>query len=160
MSVAAPAAIRPATARDLDRIAALWSALASHHEALDPAFRQRPDAAAAVRELLARHLRDPDAALFVCELQGDLVAFCGVRIDRAPPILAETERVEITDLAVREGQRRRGIGRALAQAALDWASRRGLRRIEVRVASGNAEGQGFWRALGFDALMDVLQRRV
>ena len=32
--------------------------------------------------------------------------------------------------------------------------------FEVRVASGNAEGQAFWRALGFDDLMDVLHKRL
>ena len=160
MSASPPGAIRPAAPRDLDRLAALWSALAAHHEGIDPLFRQRPDAAARIRELLARQLADPDAALFVCDVEGDLVAFCGVRIDRVPPIFEETERVEITDVAVREDQRRRGIGRALAQTAFDWASQRGLRRVAVRVAVRNVEGQGFWRALGFDALMDVLHRRL
>ena len=55
---------------------------------------------------------------------------------------------------------RSGIGRALCDAALAWASERGQRRVEVRVAVGNVEGQGFWRALGFRDLMDVLQRRL
>jgi hypothetical protein len=31
-------------------------------------------------------------------------------------------------------------------------------RVEVRVAVRNAEGQAFWRALGYDDLVDVLQR--
>jgi hypothetical protein len=48
----------------------------------------------------------------------------------------------------------------LAAAALDWTAERGVDRVEVRVASGNAEGQAFWRGLGFDDLMDVLQRRL
>jgi ribosomal protein S18 acetylase RimI-like enzyme len=160
VSSPAPGAIRAAAPRDLDRVAALWTALAAHHARLDPLFRQRPGTDAAVRKLLAAQLRDPDAALFVCDLDGDLVGFCGVRIDRAPPVFEETARVEITDLGVREGLRRRGIGRALCEAALAWAAQRGHRRVEVRVAAANAEGQGFWRALGFRDLMDVLHRRL
>jgi ribosomal protein S18 acetylase RimI-like enzyme len=156
----APGAIRAARPRDLDRVAALWSALAAHHARIDPLFRQRPGSDSTVRALLAAQLRDPDAALFVCDVDGDLVGFCGVRIDRSPPVFEETARVEITDLGVREGLRRRGIGRALCEAALAWASGRGQQRVEVRVAVGNAEGQGFWRALGFADLMDVLQRRL
>lgn len=155
-----PGAIRAAHPRDLDRVAALWSALAAHHEALDPLFRQRGDADAAIRALLDAHLRDPDALLLVCDLEGDLAGFCAARIDRAPAVFEETERAEITDLAVREQRRRRGIGRALAEAALAWVEERGLSRVEVRVASRNVEGQGFWRALGFGDLMDVLQRRL
>lgn len=153
-------AIRPAALRDLDRLAALWSALASHHAPLDPLFRLRPDAGVAIRALLESQLRDPDAALFVCELGGDLAGFCAVRALRAPPVFEETERAEIGDLAVRDGRRRRGIGRALAEAALAWVAARGLGRVEVRVASANREGQAFWRALGFGDLMDVLQRRL
>ena len=30
----------------------------------------------------------------------------------------------------------------------------------IQVAHGNREGQAFWRALGFDPLMDVLHRRL
>ena len=38
--------------------------------------------------------------------------------------------------------------------------RNGMKRVEVRVASRNPEGQAFWRALGFGDLMDVLHRRL
>ena len=160
MSPDPPGAIRAAAPRDLDRVAALWTALAAHHGRIDPLFRPRADCDASVRALLAAQLRDPDAALFVCDAGGELLGFCGVRIDRAPPIFEETARVEITDLGVREGARRRGVGRALCEAALAWARARGHGRVEVRVAAGNPEGQGFWRALGFGDLMDVLQRRL
>jgi ribosomal protein S18 acetylase RimI-like enzyme len=147
-------------ARDLDRVAALWTALSAHHAALDPLFRLRPGADSEIHDLLAAQLRDPDAAVFVCESGGDLEGFCSVQIDRAPPIYREQERVEITDLGVREAARRRGIGSALVAAAYEWIAGRGVERVEVRVAARNTEGQAFWRALGFDDLMDVLQRRL
>lgn len=154
--------IRPAVRDDIDRIAVLWMAITEHHAALDPLFRMRPGAAPEIHRLLDAVLRDPDAAIFVYEeeaerpLQGMII----VRVDRAPPILVEVERAEITDLGVRSSARRRGIGRALAGRARDWVSGRGVERIEVRVASANSEGQAFWRALGFGDLMDVLQKRL
>ena len=40
----------------------------------------------------------------------------------------------------------------------DWLRERGVPRVEVRVAVRNAAGQAFWRALGYDDLVDVLQR--
>ncbi|MEZ4291270.1 MAG: GNAT family N-acetyltransferase [Myxococcota bacterium] len=83
-----------------------------------------------------------------------------VRIDRAPPILEETERAEITDLGVRPEWRRRGMGRRLVEAAQAWVRDRGVARIEIQVASGNREGQAFWRAMGFADLMDVLHKRL
>ncbi len=153
-------AVRRAVARDLDRVAALWCAITEHHARLDPLFTLRPDAAAEIDALLRTQLADSDAAVFVWEERGDVPGFCIVRIDRAPPILAETTRAEITDLGVRPAARRRGIGRALAAAATGWARGCGVRRVEVQVASRNAEGQAFWRALGYGDLMDVLHRRL
>jgi GNAT superfamily N-acetyltransferase len=153
-------AIRRASLRDLDQLTALWRAINAHHSHLDPLFTERSEAAAEARELLRAQLADEDAAFFVCEREGELVGFCGARIDRAPPILVEVERAQVTDLYVVETLRRRGIARALVAAALEWVRARRVARVEVRVVSGNREGQAFWRALGFEDLLDVLHRRL
>jgi len=152
--------IRSAHPRDLDRVAALWIALTEHHASEDPLFALRPNAGAEICRLLTATLGDPDAAIFVYEHDGALLGFCTVRIDRAPGIQVEVERAEITDLMVSANQRRRGVGRALVERALGWVEERGVERCEVRVASRNSEGQGFWRSVGFGDLMDVLQRRL
>ena len=116
--------VRPARMQDLDRIAAMWTAITRHHEALDPLFRMRSDADGELRELLSAMLRDVDAELLVYDVDGDLPGICIVRVDRAPPILEEIERAEITDLGVREDFRRRGIGRELVAEAFQWAKDR------------------------------------
>ena len=152
--------VREARARDLDRVAALWSAITRHHEPLDPLFRMRPDGDSELRELLSGLLRDSDALVLVYDAAGDLPGMCIVRVDRAPPILEEVERAEITDLGVREDQRRRGIAARLVAAAIAWVRASGIERVEVQVAHGNAEGQGFWRSQGFGDLMDVLHKRL
>jgi len=152
--------IRRATARDLDRVVVLWSALTEHHAAHDAVFTPRSGAEAEIRRLLDATLRDPDAAIFVCEGEIGFVGYCVVRVARAPSILMETERAEITDLLVGENERRRGLGRALVGCALRWVEERGVARCEIRVHARNAEGQAFWRSLGFDDWMDVLQRRL
>ena len=106
-------AARRAGPRDLDRLAALWGASVGHHAQLDPLFTLRTGAEEGIRELLAARLRDRDGAIFVWDRDGDLPGFCAVRVDRAPPLLVEVERAEITDLVVREDQRRHGVGSAL-----------------------------------------------
>jgi len=152
--------IRSADSGDLEPVAALWIALSEHHASGDSLFALRPDAGVEICRLLAAILRDPNAAIFVYERDGALLGFCTVRIDRAPPIQVEVQRAEITDLMVLAGERRRGLGRALVERALGWVKERGVERCEVRVASLNAEGQDFWRSIGFDDLMDVLHRRL
>ena len=157
-----PGQIRPARPQEIDRIAALWSLITDHHASLDPLFRMRrgPVAEGELRELLRALRRDPDAEFFVCDVEGTPVGLCIVRIDHAPPILEETERAEISDVGVRPEWRRRGIARRLVEAAQAWVRERGVARIEIQVASGNREGQAFWRAMGYADLMDVLHKRL
>ena len=154
--------VRPARPQEIDRVAALWGLITDHHAALDPLFRMRrgPVAEGELRELLRALRRDPDVEIFVYDHRGTPEGLCIVRIDRAPPILEETERAEITDVGVRPEWRRRGIARQLVEAAQAWVRDRGVARIEIQVAAGNREGQAFWRALGYGHLMDVLHKRL
>ena len=152
--------VREAAVRDLDRVAALWSAITLHHAPLDPLWRMRAGAGDELRALLGDLLRDAQVAIFVYEERGDLPGLCIVRIDRSPPILEETRRAEITDIGVREDHRRQGIASALLGEALLWVDCQRVSRVEVQVARANAEGQAFWRARGFDPLMDVLHKRL
>ena len=159
---AALGAVRVAKHQEIDRVAALWGLITEHHEPLDPLFRMRrgPVAEGELRELLRALHRDPDAVILVFDRAGTPEGLCIVRIDRAPPILEETERAEITDLGVRPELRRRGVGRRLVEEAHEWVRDRGVARVEIQVAHGNREGQAFWRALGYGDLMDVLHKRL
>jgi ribosomal protein S18 acetylase RimI-like enzyme len=152
--------VRRAGPRDLDRLAALWTALLAHHAGLDPVYRAGSGAEAAWRHLAEGLLARPGAALFVSESGGVPVGLCAVEIAQASPFLAERARAEITELWVEPAARRRGVGRALAEAALAFAGSRGVSRVEIRVHARNAEGRSFWRALGFEPFVDVLARRL
>jgi GNAT superfamily N-acetyltransferase len=129
-----------------------------HHQAFDPHWQVAPSAEDEWRPLLERLLSDTDAEVLVWDEEGDLLGFCTAQIEEAPPVVEERARAEITDLFVRGDCRRRGIGRRLVEAVTAWLRERGVPRVEVRVAARNAEGQAFWRALGYDDLVDVLQR--
>ena len=160
--------VRVARMQEIDRVAALWAMITEHHADLDPLFRMRRGTVAEgeLRELLRAIARDPDAQILVFDAaaegveQSELVGLCIVRVDRAPPILEETERAEITDVGVRPAERRRGVARMLVEEAMDWVRDRGVERVEIQVASGNPEGQAFWRALGYADLMSVLHKRL
>jgi len=170
--------VRVARMQEIDLVAALWALITEHHAGLDPLFSMRrgPVAEGELRELLRALARDPDAQIFVYDAtgsdatgsdasdggdrKGQLEGLCIVRIDRAPPILVETERAEITDLGVRPALRRQGIARLLVEASMGWVRDRGVARVEIQVASGNREGQAFWRAMGYTDLMDVLHKRL
>ncbi len=154
--------VRVARPNEIDRVAALWALITEHHATLDPLFKMRrgPIADGELRELLRTLHRDPDAEILVYVRHETPEGLCIVRIDRAPPILEETERAEITDLGVRPAMRRQGIARRLVEEAQAWVRDRGVARVEIQVATGNREGQAFWRAIGYGDLMDVLHKRL
>ena len=60
-----------------------------------------------------------------------------------------TDAGEITDFAVHRPLRRRGVGRALVDAAADWAKERKLRALWVEPRADNAEAIEFYLSLGF-----------
>lgn len=164
--------LRRAGAEDLGPVTALWLALGREHARLDAHWAMRDGAEREARELLRAMLRDPASRVVVA---GDTragaargaatpgssaLALCVTRIDEAPPILHETRRGEISDLWVEPHARRNGLGRALVEDAVSWLRASGVSRVEVRVAVRNEAGRAFWRALGFGAFVDVLDRRL
>lgn len=152
-------ALRRARDRDLDRLLALYDRLAEHHAAAGPAFALRASAGEHLRGHLAARLRDPEACLLVAEDGGDLLGFCLASVAHRPAFFEEVERVEVEGLFVRPEHRRGGLARALVEAALDAVDPGRRLRVELAVARGNPEGEGFWRSLGFAPVMDVMERR-
>lgn len=153
--------VRAAAARDLDRLAALASALFDHHASAGARFALALGHEDELPVLLAGLARDPEHALLVAEApDGNLHGFVLASVVRRTGPFAESERGEIDWLFVREGVRRRGAGRKLAAAALVWLRERGAGRVQVHVDRDNRVGRAFWDAQGFAPAMDVLERHL
>jgi putative acetyltransferase len=52
-------------------------------------------------------------------------------------------------MSVRASHRRRGIGRALLEAGIEWARGIGITRLELYVFADNAPAIALYEALGF-----------
>jgi ribosomal protein S18 acetylase RimI-like enzyme len=121
-----------------------------------------PAVAPAVAELLVEFNGEgvsPEAlARRMAEVQGLETAFLGERDGKAagllvlrivPTLSGADDWAEITEIYVRPQFRRRGIGRALVEAALDYGRRRGCREFHLLVDPSNEAGQAFYADLGF-----------
>jgi ribosomal protein S18 acetylase RimI-like enzyme len=75
----------------------------------------------------------------------------------------DAEDCWLEDLYVRDDARGKGLGRALTEAVLERARRRGCRRVELDVNSENPPALALYRSLGFDTGktggQDILMRR-
>ncbi len=57
----------------------------------------------------------------------------------------------IDELVVDEGARGQGVGRALIQAAIEWARAQACSEVEVSTEMDNTAAQAFYRRLGFES---------
>ena len=83
--------------------------------------------------------------VLIAESQGELVGFLVLSYVSALTGL----RAWIDDIAVDPSYRRQGIGRALVEAAIQRASRRGATHLFMDTSRGNPDAQRFYRACGF-----------
>lgn len=95
----------------------------------------------------------PDDVL-VAELGGTVAGY--VLLGRATPLPASDHVLAIAGLAVDPALQGRGVGRALVEAAVAEATRRGARRLTLRVLGPNVPARRLYAACGF-AVVGVLR---
>lgn len=83
----------------------------------------------------------------VAEVEGSLAGYIGLH--HPTPLLSNRHVLSITGLAVEPLLRRHGVGRALVEAAVAEARRRGTRKLSLRVLAHNAAARRLYEAAGF-----------
>jgi RimJ/RimL family protein N-acetyltransferase len=87
----------------------------------------------------------PDAAVFVADAAGDVVGRLSLARDAHPA----SRHVADLGLMVAAEHRRRGIGWALLEQAVDWARRSGVRKLELHVFPHNEPAIALYERFGF-----------
>jgi RimJ/RimL family protein N-acetyltransferase len=90
--------------------------------------------------------RHPDAAVFVAEEDGQVLARMSLARDPHPA----SRHVADLGLMVAAEHRRRGIGRLLLDAAVDWARVSGVTKLELHVFPWNEPALRLYEAFGFE----------
>ncbi len=99
------------------------------------------------REAITRYLARNPGLSFVARDEGRLVG----------AVLTGTDgrRGYLQHLAVATSHRRRGVGRALAERAVEALRALGIAKCHLMVREENAEARAFWERLGWKARADV-----
>jgi ribosomal protein S18 acetylase RimI-like enzyme len=105
-----------------------------------------PDRLAALKQVFAGHLQRPDLVARLAVIDGAPAAVVAMQLRE--PFFAIAPQAWIAELAVAEGVRRSGIGRALLATALAEAGRRGANAAVLEcdaaaAARGLLAGEGF-----------------
>jgi ribosomal protein S18 acetylase RimI-like enzyme len=140
----------------IPQVVEVWTELMAHHAPLDPLFQDlSPDATSIWERYMREHMASSDGVVFVALDGEEVVGFLMAQLSEYPPVFNGRKHGSIADTAVKEGRRREGIGTMLVARVMEWFKEKGIRRIEVRVAHVNPEGQAFWAKQGFKDIMDV-----
>jgi len=86
------------------------------------------------------------AEILVAETEGAVVGICSIYYDIDSVRFGRRAWVE--DLAVDPGQRSRGIGKALLDAAKDWARGHGASHLELDSADARTDAHRFYEREG------------
>ena len=85
------------------------------------------------------------------------VGFCSLHL--RPWLTADHPYAELTELFVRPGWRRRGVGTALVRRAEAMARDRGARDLVLLTGFRNAAAQAFYRAMGYEDYCLAMRRK-
>jgi len=136
--------VRRADPADAPALVALAAAVSAEPEGwlIGSGWRSAGDE----RRFLRAVRRHPDAAVFVAELEGEIAGRMSLARDPHP---ASTHVADL-GLMVDIRFRRRGIGRALLEAAVEWAREHRVAKLELHVFPWNEPAIGLYESFGFE----------
>jgi RimJ/RimL family protein N-acetyltransferase len=138
--------VRPAEPGDAQGLKDLGDEVSAEPEgwlATDDGWRSAADE----RRYLRAIRRYPHAAVFVAEAEdGSVVGRLSLARDQHPA----SRHVADVGLMVARSYRRRGVGRALLAAAVEWAREHDVRKLELHVFPYNEAAIGLYERFGFE----------
>jgi GNAT superfamily N-acetyltransferase len=140
--------VRIARAEDLDTVARL-ALVEIQHRSAAPTFL--PPHAPPPADLVAKHraLHEGGAVHLVAALDGRDVGLLTVELTSPVPRLCPDGQPYIGPTVTLPGERGKGVGHALVDAALTWAYDHGYRWVSVDFDTANPLSRPFWLNAGF-----------
>ena len=143
------ARVREAVPAEVERVLGMYEWLFAPPGSVPP--RWDPERA---RSAIADAIADQEAAVLVSEHRGYLLGFCTAYLELNSVRFGP--RCWVEDLAVSPEHRSQGVGKALLDAAKDWARERGASHLELDSSDARADAHRFyereepsWRSVCF-----------
>jgi RimJ/RimL family protein N-acetyltransferase len=141
---------------DLAALEPVWNALQAHHAEITPELgpgappRATAEAWRIRRSKYERWLQDPDTFFVIAEADGDPAGYACVTLGMPYASWATGDRLaELETLTVLAGQRGKGIGASLLEAAWQRLAELGVEEMAITTTVTNVDAQRFYGRHGF-----------
>jgi GNAT superfamily N-acetyltransferase len=131
------ASVRPAVPEELERVLGMYEWLFASPGSVPPGWD--PDQA---RERLAAAIEGPGSVVLVAEHRGDVLGLISAYIDLESVRFGR--RCWVEDLAVSPVHRSEGVGKALLDAAKEWAREEGASHLELDSGDERLDAHRFY----------------
>ncbi|MFL9601274.1 GNAT family N-acetyltransferase [Aeromonas dhakensis] len=150
--------IRKAREQDIDAILELNRQIGEIHFAQAPQVFCPPSPEE--RAFLLAAIAAEGRLFCVAEQDGAVAGFLTARIDinETIPFLSKEPICRIGTLVVHEGQRSRGIGKALIAHCDEWGKAQGASQLRLEVMAFNERAKALYERLGFKMLSQTMAR--
>jgi ribosomal protein S18 acetylase RimI-like enzyme len=154
--------IRPAAAPDIAVLGRLGALLVALHHKFDPLrfIELTPRTAEGYGSFLAGEMQRSAAAVLVAENAGQVIGYAYAGLEGTDYMALRGPAGVLYDLVVDPDHRRKGIGRALLEAATGALLERGAPRILISTAERNDAAQRLFASAGFRRTMIEMTREV
>ncbi len=140
----------------LPEILDVWKEFMDFHGDLNPLFIRREDGHLNFERYLLEKMNSDDALVLVAIEDEHVVGYSLAMIANYPPVFKVEKYGMISDMAITQKHRRKGIGEKLLQKNIDWFRSKQIYRVELNVAVNNPVGYPFWQKQGFRAYLHRL----
>jgi ribosomal protein S18 acetylase RimI-like enzyme len=146
--------IRHADEKDLEEIVRLSKKLGRDESAMDSMISPSPSEFQSPSWIL-KNIKGENTVVFVAEVEGKIVGYSLGWVSQ--PWAYKGKRGYICDCFVEKSYRRRGIGKALVKAMLEWFINKGVECVEADVYSSNVPSLKLFKKLGFEEVFKRLR---
>ena len=142
---------------EVDKLIALWKEFLNDPSAIDRLIPTHEENTKRWTELVNKQIAEDPRQILVAEEGGKLVGYVMCQRQTKTALQMRHQWGYISDLYVVPSHRRRGIGRDLLRACLDYLQSIGVSHARLGVWSPNSHAIRLYRQLGFKEYMLMME---
>lgn len=144
----------------IPQVIEVWREFLCFNADAEPLWNPGRNAASEFEAALDKQMAASEALVLVALEAEEVLGFAIAEIDSEPPIFSFEKWGTIADLGVKKEHRRRGVGKKLTDAALEWFKGKGVSLVQIYALTGNGLAVSFWPKQGFKPFSQRMYRLI